>query len=156
LLGKQVELITEDDLTTNPGAVLAFSKLAGQPDIVAFLGEIRLTQNHAPYLDGGEHGDEMTFGDRPLNVDSGQVERMDFSTSAMPRVFLEGRWLWVLARYLGQVQPDADFIPAASGALYTLPRPMFSAVAMSVTERPHLKNFTASSALSRADGLRPM
>ena len=26
VLGKQVELITEDDLTTNPGAVLAFSK----------------------------------------------------------------------------------------------------------------------------------
>jgi hypothetical protein len=32
VLGKQVELITEDDLTTNPGAVLAFSKLAVQPD----------------------------------------------------------------------------------------------------------------------------
>ena len=31
VLGKQVELITEDDLTTNPGAVLAFSKLAAQP-----------------------------------------------------------------------------------------------------------------------------
>jgi hypothetical protein len=62
---------------------------------------------------------------------------------------------WVLARYLGQVQPDADFIPAASRALYTLPRPMFSAVATSVTERPALKSFTASSALSRADGLRP-
>ena len=46
VLGKQVELITEDDLTTNP-AVLAFSKLAVQPDIVAFLGEIRSTQNHA-------------------------------------------------------------------------------------------------------------
>jgi hypothetical protein len=70
--------------------------------------------------------------------------------------FLEGRWLWVLARHLDQVEPDADFIPAASRALYTLPRPMFSAVAMSVTERPALKSFTASSALSRADGLRPM
>ena len=57
---------------------------------------------------------------------------------------------------LDQVQPDADFIPAASRALYTLPRPMFSAVAMSVTERPALKSFAASSALSRADGLRPM
>ena len=38
VLGKQLELITEDDQTTNPGAVLAFSKLAAQPDIVAFLG----------------------------------------------------------------------------------------------------------------------
>src|SRR6202046_5870878 len=47
VLGKQVALITEDDQTTNPGVVLAFSKLAAQPDIVAFLGSIRSTQNHA-------------------------------------------------------------------------------------------------------------
>jgi Periplasmic binding protein len=40
VLGRQVELVTEDDQTTNPGAVLAFSKLAGQPDIVAFIGSI--------------------------------------------------------------------------------------------------------------------
>jgi hypothetical protein len=57
---------------------------------------------------------------------------------------------------LDQVQADADFLPAASRALYTLPRPIFSAVAISVTERPALKSFTASSALSRADGLRPI
>jgi branched-chain amino acid transport system substrate-binding protein len=37
VLGKQLELVTEDDQTTNPGAVLAFSKLAAQSDIVAFL-----------------------------------------------------------------------------------------------------------------------
>jgi branched-chain amino acid transport system substrate-binding protein len=47
VLGKQLELITEDDQTTNTGAVLAFSKLASQPDIVAFLGPVRSTQNHA-------------------------------------------------------------------------------------------------------------
>ena len=35
VLSRQVELVTEDDQTTNPGAVLAFSKLAAQPDIVA-------------------------------------------------------------------------------------------------------------------------
>jgi branched-chain amino acid transport system substrate-binding protein len=46
-LGKQVELLIEDDQTANPGAVLAFSKLAAQPDIVAFLGQIRSTQTHA-------------------------------------------------------------------------------------------------------------
>src|ERR1700733_13231736 len=40
ILGKQAELIIEDDQTTNPGIVLAFSKLAAQPDIVAFLGSI--------------------------------------------------------------------------------------------------------------------
>ena len=47
VLSRQVELVTEDDQTTNPGAVLAFSKLAAQSDIVAFLGSIRSTQNHA-------------------------------------------------------------------------------------------------------------
>ena len=47
ILGKQIELIIEDDQTTNPGIVLAFSKLASQPDIVAFLGSIRPTQMHA-------------------------------------------------------------------------------------------------------------
>ena len=58
VLGKQVELITEDDQTTNPGAVLAFSKLAVQPDIVAFLGEIRSTQNHA--MATGYHKDRQS------------------------------------------------------------------------------------------------
>src|ERR1700729_2977656 len=62
VLGKQVELITEDDLTTNPGAVLAFSKLAVQPDIVAFLGEIRLTQNHAMAPDIIKTGKPVCFG----------------------------------------------------------------------------------------------
>jgi branched-chain amino acid transport system substrate-binding protein len=47
VLGRQLELVTEDDQTTNPGAVLAFSKLAAQSDIVAFLGPVRSTQNHA-------------------------------------------------------------------------------------------------------------
>jgi branched-chain amino acid transport system substrate-binding protein len=47
VLSRQVEIVTEDDQTTNPGAVLAFSKLAAQPDIVAFIGSIRSTQNHA-------------------------------------------------------------------------------------------------------------
>jgi branched-chain amino acid transport system substrate-binding protein len=47
VLGKPIELIVEDDQTTNPGIVLAFSKLASQTDIVAFLGSIRSTQVHA-------------------------------------------------------------------------------------------------------------
>src|SRR6201995_3432852 len=47
ILGKQGELIVEDDQTTNPGIVLAFSKLAAQPDMVGFLGSIRSTQVHA-------------------------------------------------------------------------------------------------------------
>jgi branched-chain amino acid transport system substrate-binding protein len=47
VLGRQIELVIEDDQTTNPGAVLAFSKLAGDASISAFLGSIRSTQVHA-------------------------------------------------------------------------------------------------------------
>jgi branched-chain amino acid transport system substrate-binding protein len=62
VLGKQVELITEDDQTTNPGAVLAFSKLAVQADIVAFLGEVRSTQTHAMAPDILKTGKPVCFG----------------------------------------------------------------------------------------------
>ncbi|MFO1117199.1 MAG: ABC transporter substrate-binding protein [Beijerinckiaceae bacterium] len=62
VLGKQLELVTEDDQTTNPGAVLAFSKLASQPDIVAFLGSIRSTQNHAMAPDILKTGKPVCFG----------------------------------------------------------------------------------------------
>ena len=61
-LGKQVELLIEDDQTTNPGAVLAFSKLAAQPDIVAFLGQIRSTQTHAMAPDILATGKPVCFG----------------------------------------------------------------------------------------------
>jgi branched-chain amino acid transport system substrate-binding protein len=62
VLGKQIELVTEDDQTTNPGAVLAFSKLAAQADIVAFLGSIRSTQNHAMAPDILKTGKPVCFG----------------------------------------------------------------------------------------------
>src|SRR5579863_9684952 len=62
VLGKQVELVTEDDQTTNPGAVLAFSKLATQPEIVAFLGSIRSTQTHAMANDILRVGKPVCFG----------------------------------------------------------------------------------------------
>jgi branched-chain amino acid transport system substrate-binding protein len=62
VLGKQVELVTEDDQTTNPGAVLAFSKLAAQSDIVAFLGSVRSTQNHAMANDILKTGKPVCFG----------------------------------------------------------------------------------------------
>ena len=61
-LGKRLEIVTEDDQTTNPGAVLAFSKLAAQPDIVAFLGSIRSTQNHAMAGDILKTGKPVCFG----------------------------------------------------------------------------------------------
>jgi branched-chain amino acid transport system substrate-binding protein len=89
ILGKQAELIVEDDQTTNPGIVLAFSKLASQPDVVAFLGSIRSTQVHAmapdvlklgkPVMIGGTDpnlthmGNQWLFRFRPNDSYSGRV-----------------------------------------------------------------------------------
>jgi branched-chain amino acid transport system substrate-binding protein len=44
ILGKKVELVIEDDQTTNPGIILAFSKLAGNKDIPAYIATVRSTQ----------------------------------------------------------------------------------------------------------------
>lgn len=68
VLGKPLELIFEDDQTTNPGAVLAFSKLASQPDIVAFLGSIRSTQMHAMAPDMLKVGKPVGFGGTDPNL----------------------------------------------------------------------------------------
>src|SRR5580692_1718181 len=89
VLGKQVELVIEDDQTTNPGIVLAFSKLAAQSDIVAFLGSVRSTQVHAmapdvlklgkPVMIGGTDptlphlGNRWLFRYRPNDRGSGRV-----------------------------------------------------------------------------------
>jgi len=89
ILGKQAELIVEDDQTTNPGIVLAFSKLAAQSDIVGFLGSIRSTQVHAmapdvlklgkPVMIGGTDpnlthmGNQWLFRCRPNDSYSGSV-----------------------------------------------------------------------------------
>jgi branched-chain amino acid transport system substrate-binding protein len=62
VLGRSIELVIEDDQTTNPGAVLAFSKLAGDPDIPAFLGPIRSTQVHAIAPDVLKLGKPVMFG----------------------------------------------------------------------------------------------
>src|ERR1700731_2648448 len=89
VMGKQLELIVEDDQTTNPGIVLAFSKLASQPDVVGFLGSIRSTQVHAmapaglklgkPVMIGGTDpnlthmGNQWLFRFRPNDSYSGRV-----------------------------------------------------------------------------------
>lgn len=62
VLGKQLELIVEDDQTTNPGIVLAFSKLAAQGDIVAFLSSVRSTQVHAMAPDAMKIGKPVAIG----------------------------------------------------------------------------------------------
>jgi branched-chain amino acid transport system substrate-binding protein len=89
VLGKKVELIIEDDQTTNPGVVLAFSKLSSQSDMVAFIGSIRSTQVHAmapdvlkvgkPVMIGGTDpalthmGNQWLFRFRPNDSYSGSV-----------------------------------------------------------------------------------
>ena len=44
VLGRPLELVIEDDQSTNPSTILAFTKLVGDKDIVAFLGPTRSTQ----------------------------------------------------------------------------------------------------------------
>ena len=68
VLGKQLELIVEDDQTTNPGIVLAFSKLAAQSDIVGFLGSIRSTQVHAMAPDVLKLGKPVMIGGTDPNL----------------------------------------------------------------------------------------
>jgi branched-chain amino acid transport system substrate-binding protein len=43
VFGRPIELVIEDNQSTNPGSVLAFSKLAGDKDIPAFIGPILST-----------------------------------------------------------------------------------------------------------------
>jgi branched-chain amino acid transport system substrate-binding protein len=61
-LGRQFELVVEDDQTTNPGAVLAFSRLAARDDIVGFIGPIRSTQVRAIAPDVLKAGRPIMFG----------------------------------------------------------------------------------------------
>ncbi|MBV9654306.1 MAG: ABC transporter substrate-binding protein [Acetobacteraceae bacterium] len=62
MLGKKMEIVVEDDQTTNPGAVLAFSRLAGRNDIAAFIGPIRSTQTNSIAPDVLKAGKVMMFG----------------------------------------------------------------------------------------------
>ena len=62
VLGKPVELIVEDDQTTNPGIIMAFSKLAGDKDIVAYIGSIRSTQVNAVSPDVIKVGKPFVIG----------------------------------------------------------------------------------------------
>jgi branched-chain amino acid transport system substrate-binding protein len=89
VLGRQVELVIEDDQTTNPGAVMAFSKLAGNKDIPAFIGTVRSTQMNAispdvvklgkPVMIGGTDpalthmGNAWLFRFRPNDIYSARV-----------------------------------------------------------------------------------
>jgi len=89
VLGRPLELTIEDDQTTNPGVVLAFSRLASNSEFVSFLGPIRSTQVHAmapdvlklgkPVMIGGTDpqltrmGNPWLFRCRPNDVYSARV-----------------------------------------------------------------------------------
>ena len=89
VLGRPLELTIEDDQTTNPGVVLAFSKLAGNVEFVGFIGSIRSTQLHAmapdvlkvakPVMMGGTDpalthmGNPWFFRCRPNDIYSARV-----------------------------------------------------------------------------------
>jgi branched-chain amino acid transport system substrate-binding protein len=89
VLGRQIELVTEDDQTTNPGAVMSFSKLAGDKDMPAFIGSVRSTQVNAispdviklgkPVMIGGTDptlthmGNQWYFRFRPNDTYSARV-----------------------------------------------------------------------------------
>ena len=62
VLGRPLELVIEDDQSTNPGIVLAFSKLAGNSEFVAFLASIRSTQLHAMAPDALKLGKPVLIG----------------------------------------------------------------------------------------------
>jgi branched-chain amino acid transport system substrate-binding protein len=62
VLGRPIELVIEDDQTTNPGVVLAFSKLAGDKDIPGFIGPILSTQVHAMAPDIQRTGRPVMIG----------------------------------------------------------------------------------------------
>jgi branched-chain amino acid transport system substrate-binding protein len=62
VLGRPIELVIEDDQTTNPGVVLAFSKLAGDKDIPAFIGPVYSTQIHAMAPDIQRLGKPVMIG----------------------------------------------------------------------------------------------
>lgn len=62
VLGRPLQIVTEDDQTSNPGSVLAFSRLARRPEIVAFIGSVRSTQVNAMAPDVLKTGKPMMFG----------------------------------------------------------------------------------------------
>ena len=62
VLGRPLQIVAEDDQTTNPGTVLAFSRLAGRPETVAFIGPVRSTQVNSMAPDVLKTGKPMMFG----------------------------------------------------------------------------------------------
>ena len=89
VLGRKLELVMEDDQTTNPGMVLAFSRLVNRGDLAVILASVRSTQVNAvaadikkgglPVFIGGSDptlthmGNEWLFRCRPNDLYSAKV-----------------------------------------------------------------------------------
>jgi branched-chain amino acid transport system substrate-binding protein len=100
ILGKKVELKLEDNQSTNPGTVLAFSKLFGDKSVVAVIGPIRSTQVQAslptiakagiPTMIGGSEpgltkaGNRWVFRARPNDTYSSRV-MADFGVNTLKK-----------------------------------------------------------------------
>jgi branched-chain amino acid transport system substrate-binding protein len=104
-LGRQIELVIEDDQTTEVGVMVAFRKLAEDKDIPAFIGPIRSIQIHAiardiqklgkPVMIGGTDpqlthmGNPWLFRCRPNDIYSTRV-MADYGVKAL------GKKKWVI------------------------------------------------------------
>ena len=89
VLGRMLELVEEDDQTTNPGMVLAFSRLVNRGDLAIIIASVRSTQVNAvsedikksglPVFIGGSDptlthmGDPWVFRCRPNDTYSSKV-----------------------------------------------------------------------------------
>jgi branched-chain amino acid transport system substrate-binding protein len=62
VLGRKLEIVTEDDQTTNPGATQGFERLASRPDIAAIIGPIRSAQVNAIEAGVRKLGKPFMFG----------------------------------------------------------------------------------------------
>ena len=62
VLGRKLELVMEDDQTTNPGMVLAFSRLVNRGDLAVILGSVRSTQVNAVAADIKKSGIPVFIG----------------------------------------------------------------------------------------------
>jgi branched-chain amino acid transport system substrate-binding protein len=60
--GRKLELVIEDDQTTNPGIVLAFSRLVNRGDIAAIVSSVRSTQVNAISSDAKKAAIPVFFG----------------------------------------------------------------------------------------------
>ena len=62
VLGKQLEMVQEDDQTTNPGIVLAFSRLISRGDLSFVIASVRSTQVNAISADVQKSALPVFFG----------------------------------------------------------------------------------------------